>query len=60
VTLKTSQTIRLQRKWPKAVYKADARQLILPVPPRVDAADYLVAALGELFPMEPEVGLATP
>jgi transcription-repair coupling factor (superfamily II helicase) len=53
VQLRTSQTVRLKRKWPKAVYKEDAGLLILPVPPRVDAADFLVAALGELYPAEP-------
>jgi transcription-repair coupling factor (superfamily II helicase) len=50
VRLRTSQSIRLTRKWPKAVYKEDAGLLILPVPPRADPAGFLVAALGELFP----------
>jgi transcription-repair coupling factor (superfamily II helicase) len=49
--LMTSQTIRLQRKWPKAVYKDDAALLILPVPPRVDPAEFIVASLGELYPV---------
>jgi transcription-repair coupling factor (superfamily II helicase) len=49
VQLRTSQTVRLQRKWPKSVYKEDAGLLILPVPPRVDPAEFLVAALGELY-----------
>jgi transcription-repair coupling factor (superfamily II helicase) len=52
VKLKTSQTIRLQRKWPKAVYKDEIGLLILPVPPRLDAAEFLVASLAELFPPE--------
>jgi transcription-repair coupling factor (superfamily II helicase) len=49
--LMTSQAIRLQRKWPKAVYKDDAALLILPVPPRVDPAEFIVASLGELYPV---------
>ena len=52
VQLRTSQTVRLQRKWPKSVYKEDVGLLILPVPPRLDPAEFLVAALGELYPAE--------
>jgi transcription-repair coupling factor (superfamily II helicase) len=50
IRLRTSQTVRLQRKWPKAVYKDEVGQLILPLPPRLDPAEWLVAVLGELCP----------
>jgi transcription-repair coupling factor (superfamily II helicase) len=50
--LKTSARIRLQRRWPKAVYKEDIGQLVLPVPKSVDAAEYLAAVLAELVPAE--------
>ena len=58
VRLRTSQTVRLQRRYPRAVYKDELGQLVLPMPParsqaaRVDPADYLVAVLQELFPPE--------
>jgi transcription-repair coupling factor (superfamily II helicase) len=52
VRLRTSQTVRLQRRWPKAVYKEDTGLLILPLAPRIDPAEFVVAALGELFPDE--------
>jgi transcription-repair coupling factor (superfamily II helicase) len=48
--LRTSGRIRLQRRWPKALYKEDIAQLVLTVPTSVDAADYLAAVLGELVP----------
>jgi transcription-repair coupling factor (superfamily II helicase) len=50
--LKTSQTIRLTRRFPKAIYKDDLAQIVLPVPPRTDPAAYLVAFLGEMVPVE--------
>ena len=31
IELKTSQQIRLQRRWPKAIWKADIQQLVLPL-----------------------------
>jgi transcription-repair coupling factor (superfamily II helicase) len=50
--LKTSQTIRLARRFPKAVYKEDLGQIVLPVPPRTDPASFLLAFLGEIVPVE--------
>ena len=56
--LKTSQTVRLGRRFPKAIYKEDIAQLVLPlgvtgsrasVP---DPAEFLVAVLQELVPPE--------
>ncbi|HEY2428321.1 MAG TPA: TRCF domain-containing protein, partial [Acidimicrobiales bacterium] len=58
IRLRTSQTVRLQRRFPRAVYKDELGQLILPMPParsqaaRVDPADFLVAVLQELVPAE--------
>jgi transcription-repair coupling factor (superfamily II helicase) len=50
--LKTSQTIRLARRFPKAIYKDDLAQIVLPVPPRTDAAEFLLAFLAEIVPVE--------
>jgi transcription-repair coupling factor (superfamily II helicase) len=54
ITLKLSQRVRLERRHPKAVYKEDLAQLILPLhsAPRADPADLLVAVLQELVPSE--------
>jgi transcription-repair coupling factor (superfamily II helicase) len=58
IRLRTSQTVRLQRRYPRAVYKDELGQLVLPMPParsqaaRLDPADYLVAVLQELSPPE--------
>ncbi len=56
--LKTSQMVRLARRWPKAIYKEDLAQLVFPMSvsgPRAskpDPADLLVAVLQELVPPE--------
>jgi transcription-repair coupling factor (superfamily II helicase) len=56
IHLKTSQTVRLQRRFPKAVYKEDLGQLVLPMSlsgtraSRLDPADFLIAVLQELVP----------
>ncbi|HZQ27629.1 MAG TPA: transcription-repair coupling factor, partial [Acidimicrobiales bacterium] len=50
--LKTSQTIRLQRLHPKAVYKEDIGQIVLPVARGADPAEFLVAFLRDLVPAE--------
>jgi len=58
IHLKTSQTVRLQRRYPRAVYKEDLGQLILPLgtsggrTARLDPADFLIAVLQELVPPE--------
>jgi len=56
--LKTSQMVRLGRRWPKAIYKEDIAQLVFPMTvagPRTskpDPAELLVAVLQELVPPE--------
>jgi transcription-repair coupling factor (superfamily II helicase) len=52
VALKVSQEIRLKRLAPKAVYKPDAHQLVLPVKGGREVALQLVELLGTLFPAE--------
>ncbi len=52
LALKASGRIRLQRRWPKAIYKEDISQLVLSVPTSVDAAEYLATVLHELVPLE--------
>jgi transcription-repair coupling factor (superfamily II helicase) len=58
--LRTSQQIRLQRRWPKAIWKSDSKQLVLPlgtggakVPPGDELAALLVEFLREIVPPEP-------
>ncbi|MHB8467856.1 MAG: transcription-repair coupling factor, partial [Acidimicrobiales bacterium] len=52
ISLKLSQRVRLERRYPKAVYKEDLAQLVLPLHSarRADPADLLVAVLQELVP----------
>ena len=52
LSLRTSATIRLKRLYPKAVYKEDMRQLVLPVSPKTSAsaADHVREALAVLVP----------
>jgi transcription-repair coupling factor (superfamily II helicase) len=52
LALKTSARIRLQRLWPRAVYKEDIGQVVLSVPPKQDAAAFLVDVLQALVPVE--------
>jgi transcription-repair coupling factor (superfamily II helicase) len=54
LALKASQRIRLQRLFPKAVYKEDLGQLVIPVRPGHDAAEALITLLGVLVPPEPQ------
>jgi transcription-repair coupling factor (superfamily II helicase) len=51
VTLKASQKVRLGRLAPKAVYKEDASQLVLPLPRAADPAEALTVLLSELVPL---------
>ncbi len=61
LALKTSGRIRLQRLSPKAIYKEDLGQIVLPLPPRVDAAEYLVSFLAAMAPAEvPSVASSAP
>ncbi|HVT42707.1 MAG TPA: transcription-repair coupling factor [Acidimicrobiales bacterium] len=62
VDLPASKQVRLQRLYPKAVHKADLRQLVVPVPPKTDSTQFLLDLLDELIPL-PEgasVGSAAP
>ena len=48
--LKLSQTTRLRRLARDAIYKEDARQLVVPIPRRRDPAEFLVEFLRQLVP----------
>ena len=48
--LKASQKVRLNRIAPKAVYKEDSGQLVIPLPKGADPASDLAALLGQLAP----------
>src|SRR5437879_7216067 len=50
--LRTSGRIRLQRRHPKAVYKEDVNQLVLPLPRGANPAQLLTELLAELVPAE--------
>jgi hypothetical protein len=50
VKLKVSEEIRLKRLAPKAIYKPDLAQLVVPVKGGRDVAGELVALLEALFP----------
>jgi transcription-repair coupling factor (superfamily II helicase) len=52
LALKTSQTIRIQRRYPKAVYKEDLGQVVLPLPRGANAAEHVRAFLAEVVPDE--------
>ncbi|HUR77506.1 MAG TPA: transcription-repair coupling factor [Acidimicrobiales bacterium] len=62
VDLPASKVVRMQRLHPKAVHKADIRQLVVPVPPRQDSAAFLLELLDDLIPLADAspVGSATP
>ncbi|HUR76441.1 MAG TPA: transcription-repair coupling factor, partial [Acidimicrobiales bacterium] len=51
VDLAASKAVRLQRLYPKAVHKADLRQLVVPVPGKEDSATFLLTLLDELIPV---------
>jgi transcription-repair coupling factor (superfamily II helicase) len=50
LALKTSARVRLQRLAPKAIYKEEAGQIVLPLPRGVDAAEHLAAFLAAMVP----------
>jgi transcription-repair coupling factor (superfamily II helicase) len=52
LALKTSARVRLQRLWPKAIYKEDIGQVVLHLPPKVDAAGYLSSFLAAMVPAD--------
>jgi transcription-repair coupling factor (superfamily II helicase) len=51
--LRASARVRLSRKWPRAIFKEDLGQLVLPFPARVAPAVALAEVLRELVPEEP-------
>jgi transcription-repair coupling factor (superfamily II helicase) len=57
IELKTSQRVRLQRLMPKAIFKEDVQQLVIPLPRGSDPAGDLATLLGDLAPPVPS---ATP
>jgi transcription-repair coupling factor (superfamily II helicase) len=52
IELKTSQRIRLQRLHPKAVYKEDLGQLVVPLPRGADPTAFLLEFLAAMVPAE--------
>jgi transcription-repair coupling factor (superfamily II helicase) len=59
VDLPASKLVRLQRLHPKAVHKADLRQLVVPIPPREDSAAFLLALLDDLIPLAEEASVGS-
>jgi transcription-repair coupling factor (superfamily II helicase) len=57
IELKASQRVRLSRLLPKAIYKEDIHQLVLPLPRHADPASDLAALLAQLVP---PIASATP
>ena len=53
IDLKLSAATRLKRLSKGALHKEDLRQLVVPIPRRVDPATFLVGFLGELLPPAP-------
>ncbi len=58
LALKTSQRIRLQRRWPRAIYKEDIGQIVVPVPRGGDPAQFVTDLLLALVPAEGGEGVA--
>jgi transcription-repair coupling factor (superfamily II helicase) len=58
LALKTSQRIRLQRRWPRAIYKEDIGQIVVPVPRGGDPAQFVTELLLSLVPDEGSEGVA--
>jgi transcription-repair coupling factor (superfamily II helicase) len=52
IQLKASQSIRLQRLYPKAVYKEDLGQIVLPLPRNTNAAEHVRSFLAAIVPDE--------
>ncbi len=50
--LKTSQRIRLQRRWPKAIYKEETGQIVMPLPRGANSAEFVTEVLSALVPVE--------
>jgi hypothetical protein len=59
--LKVSQAMRLKRLHPKAIYKEDLDQVLVPVRPGSEVATTLVTFLQEMVPVEePSVASTAP
>jgi transcription-repair coupling factor (superfamily II helicase) len=56
IELPASRQVRLQRLYPKAVWKQDLRQLVVPVPPKTDSTAFLLELLDELVPVDAPLG----
>ncbi|MDQ1369354.1 MAG: hypothetical protein QOF20_1707, partial [Acidimicrobiaceae bacterium] len=52
LSLKTSAKIRLQRRWPRAVFKEEIGQIVVPVPRGADPAEFVIDILSSLVPVE--------
>jgi transcription-repair coupling factor (superfamily II helicase) len=52
LALLASARVRLQRRWPRAIYKEDAGQVVLPVARGEDPAKLLAGFLAEMVPPE--------
>ncbi len=53
ISLRASARVRLERLHPRAIVKADADQIVIPLRASGDLADRVTALLGELSPPEP-------
>jgi transcription-repair coupling factor (superfamily II helicase) len=52
LVLKASQRVRLSRLWPKAIYKEDTGQIVLPLPRGAEPAGDVAELLRQLVPAE--------
>jgi hypothetical protein len=52
IELRQSKVVRLERRYPKAVYKEDQHQIQLPLAVADDLGDRLVGVLRELVPLD--------
>ncbi len=59
IELLTSKQVRLQRLYPKSVWKQDLRQLVVPVPPKTDSSQFLIELLHELVPVSEDAPLGS-
>ncbi|HUQ39072.1 MAG TPA: transcription-repair coupling factor [Acidimicrobiales bacterium] len=55
ISLKASQQVRLGRMYPKAIYKDEVGQVVLPLPRGARPAEHLLAFLEQMVPVEPAV-----
>ena len=60
LALKASERVRLSRMWPKAIYKDDSGQLVVPLPRGSDLAGDLAGLLSSLVPPAAGAGSGGP